>query len=180
MTAAGLLLVITPGFALGAPHTGDLVLDAICVAISREGMFLAKKLCFGREFLAWADLGNHGVVVGHVVGFPWVGHGLLLCLEDVLRMSMDLSSVFAMLMSLLKDRFLILYCNGCLVRSDFQAEAVFFGSDEALVELEGRLFVITTCFAEHLEHLSSVVAELAHSKLEAIELVGQIVKTELL
>eukprot|EP00957_Ditylum_brightwellii_P015510 1168098-Ditylum_brightwellii.AAC.1 len=61
--------MITPGCALGVPHPGDLVLDAIHVAISRGGVFPAKKLCFGREILAKADLGIRGVVVGCVVGF---------------------------------------------------------------------------------------------------------------
>eukprot|EP00957_Ditylum_brightwellii_P148962 11341097-Ditylum_brightwellii.AAC.1 len=62
----GLLLMVTTGFALGAPHSGGPVFDAICIAIS-GGAFPAKKLCLGREFLAWANLGIHSIVVGRMV-----------------------------------------------------------------------------------------------------------------
>eukprot|EP00957_Ditylum_brightwellii_P159925 12172966-Ditylum_brightwellii.AAC.1 len=72
--AAELLLMIPPGFALGAPRLGNLVLDEIRVAISGGGRVPTKKLNFGREFFAWTNLGNCGVVVGCVVGFTlgWV------------------------------------------------------------------------------------------------------------
>eukprot|EP00957_Ditylum_brightwellii_P043981 3337996-Ditylum_brightwellii.AAC.1 len=67
--AADLLLMISPGFALGAPYLGNLVLDAMRVTISRGCVFPAKKFCLSKEFLAWANLGICGVVVGCVVGF---------------------------------------------------------------------------------------------------------------
>eukprot|EP00957_Ditylum_brightwellii_P051654 3917015-Ditylum_brightwellii.AAC.1 len=94
---AELLLMVTPGFALGAQHPGDPVLDAICIAISGVFVFPAKKLCFGQEFLAWANLGIRSVVVGCMVGFSlgWTwfvvvpqgcdrGQGLVIGFDDLI------------------------------------------------------------------------------------------------
>eukprot|EP00957_Ditylum_brightwellii_P144404 11000731-Ditylum_brightwellii.AAC.1 len=91
--------MITPGFALGAPHPGDPVFDATCVAISRVCVFPAKKLCFGGEFLAWSNLGIRNVVVGCVVGVA-DKHGFVFCLCNV--------DEFA------EGQSLILCCNGYL------------------------------------------------------------------
>eukprot|EP00957_Ditylum_brightwellii_P170732 12995487-Ditylum_brightwellii.AAC.1 len=136
MMTAGLLLMITPGFALGAPHQGDPVLDAICVSISGKEVVSSQKTLLCSKFLAWANLGIRGVVVGCMVGVE-DEHGFVFCLCNV--------DEFA------ERQSLIPCCNGCLVGSDFQVEAVVFGGDKDLIDFEGCLIVIVACIAEHLE-----------------------------
>eukprot|EP00957_Ditylum_brightwellii_P012095 913901-Ditylum_brightwellii.AAC.1 len=68
VAAEGLLLVVAPGFALGAPNPGDFVFNAVKVANSWRGVFSSKEVGFSAKLFSRADLSIGGVVVGSAVG----------------------------------------------------------------------------------------------------------------
>jgi len=68
VAAAGLLLVVAPGFAFGAPNPGDFVFNAVKVAITWQGLFPSKEVGFSAKLFSRADLSIGGVVVGSAVG----------------------------------------------------------------------------------------------------------------
>eukprot|EP00957_Ditylum_brightwellii_P171443 13051626-Ditylum_brightwellii.AAC.1 len=151
------------------------------VSTNREGVFPAKKLCFDREFLAWANLGICGVIVGCVIdftlGWAWFvavpqgydgGKGLMIRIDDLISLfQFHFESYNAVNVTLAgKGQFFIL--PGVAAEHGF-----VFCICKGLVELESCLFIIATCVLEHLECLGSIVAELVYIELEVTKFDGQ-------